>query len=335
MKKLADFKSIIEVVNYFSDEDFNMKYLEEDRWGGNIVCPHCENDKVYRLEKYKRFKCSGCKKQFNAMTGTIFQGKRISLQKWFVGYSIFLTLPAISSYRLAKELGVTKHTAWFMLQRLRYCLEQTEKDNDDKLSGTIQVDETFVGGKNKNRHGDKKVKNSQGRSFKDKTPVLGIMETETSVIVFRKHKVIPELQVREKIVITPSRLKCFVIPDTKSKSIKPIVKKVVEVDSVVVSDEWLAYKGLNKQYDHRIVDHKKKEYVNINGDTTNALEGSWALFKRAFNIYYHISKKHMNKYVKEFMFKYNTRHMTQKERFDTLLKNTRFHITYNQLIATA
>lgn len=334
MKTITEFKSIIDVVNYFSNEDFNMKYLEKERWDGEVICAFCGHDKTYRIEKYKRFKCADCLKQFNAMTGTIFQGKRISLQTWFVGYYLFATLPAISSYRMAKEVGVTQKTAWYMLQRIRFGLGKSDNENNTYMKDAVEADETFVGGKNKNRHRDKKVKNSQGRSFKDKTPVLGIMEKEEAIIIRRPHKLNPLLDVKEKVIVKQAKIQCFVLPNTQAESIQPLIKGMVSGGSILVSDEWWGYSGLNSSYDHRIIDHRIKEYVNKAGDTTNRLEGAWALFKRGLQVYYHVSKKHLNKYVSEFVFKYNTRIMNQTEKFNFLINNTRFHVSYNRLIKT-
>lgn len=129
------------------------------------------------------------------------------------------------------------------------------------LEGTVQLDETFVGGKNKNRHRDKKVKNSQGRSFKDKTPVMGMLQQEKVEFSERPHKLIVGKTGREKIIKEPARLLCYTVPDTKAESIQPILRSKIKPGANVVSDEWHAYRGLNDTYWHYVVDHSKKQYV--------------------------------------------------------------------------
>lgn len=199
---------------------------------------------------------------------------------------------------LTRQIGVSYKTAWRMLKQIRTLLS----NDDTTLSQIVQVDETFVGGKNKNRHADKKVKNSQGRSYKDKTPVFGALTPNT-------YKTVTTRTGRTKQVIdVPSKVKCYVVPDTKSSSIQPIIKSIVKAGSVVVSDEWCAYTGLNSTYDHRIVDHGRKEYVNDNGDTSNAVENVWSVLKRTINgSYIHVSPKYLQLYANECTFKFNNR----------------------------
>lgn len=195
----------------------------------------------------------------------------------------------------------------------------------------IEADETFVGGKNKNRHWDKKVEHSGGRSFKDKTPVFGMLQKEHSETITRPHKVIPSKIVVEKIVTKPAKLISIVVPNTKGKTLKPILYNRVQKGTIVVTDEWKAYNGIHGVFHHEIVDHKSSEYVNECGFTTNAMEGGWSILKRSIiGVYHKVDKKHLQRYVDEFSFRYNTRHLSDIERFNSTHLNCR--LTYNQLV---
>lgn len=164
-----NFDNLIDMVAYFNDDNNCRRYLIDWRWKGNISCPHCGNTKIYEFSDGRRFKCAGCRQQFTGKVGTIFEDSKVPMKKWFVAiYLITAHKKGISSYQLARDLKVTQKTAWFMLHRIRFGLG-LNTEPEEQLEGIIELDETFVGGKNKNRHKDKKVEQSQGRSFKDKT----------------------------------------------------------------------------------------------------------------------------------------------------------------------
>lgn len=325
------FSSLIEMVEYLKDEKFCHKYFAYQRWNEGRFCPHCGNDKTYAFSDGLRYKCQACRQQFTARVGTIFEGSKIPLKKWFIGiYLVSSHKKGISSYQLAKDLKVTQKTGWFMLHRIRFSLA----NGGFELSGTIQCDETFVGGKNKNRHTDKKVKNSQGRCFIDKTPVMGMLQQGEHEIVARPHKINPSKTVREKVITKQPIMVGKVIVNTQIESIQPMIYNNIAKGSIVVSDEWRAYKGIGKDYNHRIVDHGAKEYVNSNGDTSNAVESFWSQFKRSIiGIYHHVSREHLQNYVNESIFRYNTRGMSENERVDATLKGTDGkRLTYKMLI---
>jgi len=194
-----------------------------------------------------------------------------------------------------------------MLQRIRKCFGN---DEDTQLEGIIEADETFVGGKNKNRHSDKKVEKCQGRSFKDKTPVLGLLERGGNV-------------------------RAFVVGNTQAKTIQPIIRQNVSKHSVIISDEWHGYRNLDIDYDHHVVDHGRKQYVDFDNPEihSNSIEGFWGILKRGYNgIYNWWSKKHMQKYVDEFVFRFNVRHKNAFAKFNTLLQNMENRLTYKMLI---
>lgn len=299
-----DFNSIIELLQTFSKEEDCIHHLEQLRWQDKIISPFDATSRVYKCSNH-RYRCRKTGKYFNVKTQTLFDSTKVPLQKWFLAIWIATShKKGISSLQLAKDIDVTQKTAWFMLQRIRKCFG-IENNND--LDGDVEVDETYIGGKNKNRHFDKKVKNSQGRSFKDKTAVVGMLERQ-------------------------GKLNAYKIPDVTSHTLTKEVIKVVRNTANLYTDEWLGYKDINKLYHHNIVKHGQHQYV-IGKVHTNTLEGFWSLLKRGIiGIYHLISSKHLQKYVDEFVFRYNTRTLEEKERFSLLLTNIEFRTTYKELV---
>ncbi len=305
---IDNLKSLSDLMERFPTEESCIIFLEEERWHGNVTSPFDPNSKIWKCKNHK-YRCKNTGKYFNVRTNTFLDSSNISLRKWF--FAIWLVTAhkkGISAIQLSKDIGVTHKTAWFMAHRIRRNIAPSEKE---MLHGVIEADETFVGGKNKNRHKEKKVAQCQGRSFKDKTPVLGLLE-------------------RGGI------LRTFVVSDTKGETIKPLVFENVAKKSRFISDEWWAYNGLKRHYDHKIVDHSKKQYVHLDDPTihTNSIEGFWGIFKRGYNgIYNWMSKKHLQKYMDEFTFRYNTRKLKDSDRFCVFFSNFANKLTYKQLIA--
>ena len=191
-----------------------------------------------------------------------------------------------------------------MLQRIRKCFGI---ENDNTLDNEVEADETYVGGKNKNRHENKKIENSQGRSSKDKTPVVGTVERG-------------------------GKINAYKVEDVKSVTLTREIIKNVKESAKLYTDEWLGYKGVSRIYDHSIVKHNQSQYVN-GRIHTNTIEGFWSLLKRGiFGIYHSTSKKHLQLYVDEFVFRYNTRNTTTENRFNMLLLNLENRLTYKTLI---
>jgi transposase-like protein len=194
MIELFQFKNLLDIDKALKDERTCRDQFESLRWDGLPTCPHCQSEEIYTLKpaKYNNsYKCANpdCFKKFNCLTGTIFQGTQKPLLIWIKAIYLCTTdKKGISSPDLADKLGMTQKTAWFMLHRIR---EMMIEKHPEMLEGEVMADETFVGGKNKNRHADKKIPHSSGRAFKDKTPVLGLMQREQSFKRERPHKVIP------------------------------------------------------------------------------------------------------------------------------------------------
>ncbi|MBX2906676.1 MAG: IS1595 family transposase [Taibaiella sp.] len=334
---VSNFNTFFEMLSALPDDTACRLYLEQILWNGIPTCPICQCKEHYKLttkgEFKGQYKCKDCKKRYTVAIGTIFEGSHIPYRKWFIAIFLFQAhKKGISSLQLHRDLGLTQKTCWFMLHRIRKVMGVT--DEEAQMDGTVQLDESFVGGKNKNRHHDKKVPHSQGRAFIDKTPVLGMLQQPVKEVIERPHKVIPGKIVKETIYHKTAVVKCKVVPNTQGETLKPIINKHVKDGSIVVSDEWMAYHGLNAKYDHRVIDHRAKQYVDQAGNTTNDLEGFWTWLKRSnMGIYHVMSRKHLQAYANENAFRYNNFRLKDKPRFDlTLQQSNTPRLTYKQLI---
>jgi transposase-like protein len=311
--KTTTFKSFYQMLEVLPNDNACRLFLEDLRWNGTPVCPHCGsvNESHYKLNTKGVFnglyKCKDCRERLTVTVGTMFEGSHVPLRKWFIAIYIFTAhKKGISSIQLGKDLGITQKSAWFVLSRLR---NNFQAKSDIKFDGIIQCDESFLGGKNKNKHASKRTENAQGRSVKDKTPVFGMIENGDQVYT-------------------------QVIADTKATTLKPIIEKLVEKGAIIVSDEWNGYTGLKKDYKHTVVNHNGNEFKNDLGFHNNGIEGFWSLLKRGiYGIYHQVSPKHLNKYCDEFAFRYNTRKITDSEKFSLSLLKAESRLTYKQLIA--
>lgn len=293
---MPKFKSIIDLLALFPTKQIIINHLERSRWGGNLpVSPFDPNSQVYKCAN-NWYKCKNTSKFFNVKTGTIFANTKIKLKKWF--FALYLLInhkKGISSCQLAKDINITQKSAWYLLDNLRSSLKQSNFIKD-MLENFVEIDETFLGGKNRNKHWNKKVPHSQGRSWKDKVPVLGMLERNSNLIT-------------------------KVVKNTQQSIIKPIINQNIKKGSDVYTDEWHAYKDLHHNFNHQIVNHSIKQYVNKNA-STNAIENVWSHLKRSvYGTYHWVSKKHTQKYTDEAVFRYNTRKYSEHERFDLVLSS--------------
>lgn len=300
---MQDFNSLIDLFKAFPDEQSCIDHLEQLRWNGFVVSPFDPTSKVYKC-KDNKFRCKNTGKYFNVKTNTLFDSSKIELRKWFAAIWLVTSYKkGISSLQLSRDIDVTQKTAWFMLQRIRNCFGI---ENDDDFNNTVEIDETYVGGKNKNRYADKRMDGSQGRSVKDKTPVLGMVE--------RKGKLVAK-----------------VVKNTSCEVLTLQIVKFVK-DALIYTDEWWGYNSIKKLFKHNYVNHRTSEYVRGNV-YTNTIEGFWSILKRGIiGIYHFTSKQHLQRYVDEFAFRYNTRNYTESGRFNLLLRNTEHRLTYKELI---
>lgn len=303
---IPEFKSIQDLLRVFPNELSCIEHLEDLRWNGEIVSPFDPTSKVY-VCKGKKYRCKNTGKYFNVKTGTIFEDTKIPLQKWFLALYIFSShKKGISSHQLARDITVTQKTAWFMLHRLRSAFGSKEADSVLGESNVVEIDETYVGGAEKNKHKSRKTEGSQGRSTKAKKPVLGMLERGGGLVT-------------------------FVVDDTKQSTVEPIIHENVKSGSEVVTDEWIAYRNLGTTFSHEIIRHGAREFVRGKAHT-NSIEGFWSHFKRMLDGTYHnVSFKHLQCYVTEQTLRYNTRKLKTHERFSMVLKNTEGRLSYKQL----
>lgn len=298
---LPEFKSILDLVKAFPTEQDCINHLESLRWNGEVISPFDETSKVYKTAR--GYKCKNTGKYFNVKVGTIFEDTKVPLIKWFMALYIFSShKKGISSHQLAKDIDVTQKSAWFILHRLRYAFEHP--NFQESLENTVEIDETYVGGKDKNKH-EKKKSGGRGRGT-GKAPVLGMIERGGNVIA-------------------------KVVTDTKQNTLEPIIAEFIEYGSNVMTDEYNAYNNLENGYFHSKVHHAANEYVN-GMCHTNGIECFWSHLKRDVDgIYHWVSVAHLQSYVNEYTLRYNTRKFTTANRFDLVLSNMEGRLTYNQL----
>ena len=287
MINLSKFDSLISLVSYFDTESKCKKVLREQRWGKYIICPHCGSIKcVERIDG--RFHCNDCSANFSETVGTIFENTKIPLRKWFMAmYLISSHKKGVSSVQLAQDIKVTQKTAWLMLHKIRHLYGQSV----EKLSGKVECDEMYLGGKETNKHESKKVEGTQGRSTKTKTPIFGMVEREGSI-------------------------KALTVENTRIETLMPIIKQYVYEHSEIFTDELSSYSKLNENgYTHSVVHHHQKEYV-VGDSYTNTIEGFWAQFRRmVYGIYHFVSKKYLQRYIDEEVYHWNTKEADAGVRF--------------------
>ncbi len=291
------YNNVVGLLNTFPDEAACARHLEGLRWPNGIICPLCDSSrKIHRRQRPGIYKCADCRKEFSVRKGTVYEESRIPLQKWFLATFLMATSrKGISSHQLAREIGVTQKTAWFVLGRLRKAAEQASH-SAGTLPGPVEADESYFGGKNKNRHASKK---QDGRGPSGKMAVAGVRSRATGHVSAKK----------------------IARPD--AATLIPFVEGTTAPGSTVYTDEALAYAGLPTLFNglsHETVNHSAGEYVRGKAHT-NGVESFWALLKRGYTgVFHDFTWKHLDRYLAEFSQRWNMLGLTSEERIDAILK---------------
>ncbi len=297
----------------FQSEDAAREHLESIHWADGPVCPHCQSSDAKRLPPQKRkptkahpggttrkgvIQCNNCRKQYTVTVGTVFERSKVPLNKWLLAtHMLCASKKGISGHQMARMLGVTYKTAWFMMHRIREAMTDTDGGPIGGYGKTVEADETYVGGKVTNRHASKRFGDKKSSPFRDKQPVVSLVERDGKVRSFHVAKV-------------------------NANTLREVLVTNVDRGSWLMTDELQAYKTVGKEYvGHGVVSHSRGEYGRDGVFHSNTVENFFSILKRGITgVYHHVSEQHLKRYVTEFDFRYNTRKLNDFERSNEALK---------------
>jgi transposase-like protein len=318
MESQAKFpKTLQAAIVYFADPERSFQFALTLRWpDGKVSCPRCGSQEHSFVSTRRLWFCKGCKKQFTIKVGTIFEDSPLGMDKWMTAVWLIANCKnGISSYEIARDLGITQKSAWFMLHRIRKAMQDGSLVKLGGNGGEVEVDETFIGGKARNMHKSRKIgKGYQHRGIVNKTIVMGMLERGGNVTT-------------------------KVIQDRETGTLHAHVAECIEAGTTVYSDEWKSYNGLSEldeNYKHQVINHAEK-YVDGRVHT-NGLENFWSLTKRTLaGTYVSVEPFHLFRYLDEQSFRYNNRKtaanpLTDADRFTLAMSNVfGRRLTWNQL----
>lgn len=305
MEKQATFpKTLLEAIKYFSDKETCTTFMAQLRWPDGVTCPLCESKQVSYLSTRFMWKCKACKKQFSVKVGTVMEDSPIGLDKWLSAMWLITNAKnGISSCEIHRALGITQKSAWFLLHRIRLAMQD---GTFEKLSGEVEVDETYIGGLARNMHRDKRAAKITGTGGMGKVAVMGLLERN-------------------------GKVRAKVIANATQETLHGEVRHNVEQGAHLFTDGWRGYNGLHTDFVHKVIDHAEK-YVD--GQIhTNGIENFWSLLKRGIKgTYVSVEPFHLFRYLDEQSFRFNTRTGNDADRFiQTVKQIAGKRLTYDEL----